>query len=357
MELEPISLDKLTSEDNLFQSSFWGAFKAGFGWKPIGFFLTYHNKKTTLLVLTRKLSEGKSVAYVPYGPDIPLPYRDQGHFLEVLSRKLNQKTTEELVFIRYDLRWETPYARENTISPIPGDIRPPAPLRELRINFDTREHNLRKAPTNMLPADTVILDIRKPSDKLLAEMKPKTRYNIRLSKRRGVKVNEGALEELPSWYNLYQATARRHGILQYNYQYFLHLLRTSSHFPPGLPDIHLILAGTDQSVSAGAIVALHGKQATYLYGASSRKQRRLMPTYALQWRAINLAKQQGCTHYDFFGIPPTDHPGHPMAGLYRFKTGFGGSIFHRRGCWDYPVDPEQYRHYRGEELSGPSYHS
>jgi lipid II:glycine glycyltransferase (peptidoglycan interpeptide bridge formation enzyme) len=61
-----------------------------------------------------------------------------------------------------------------------------------------------------------------------------------------------------------------------------------------------------------------------------------MGTYALQWQAIRDAKASGCTVYDLFGIPPDASPGHPMAGLYLFKTGFGGRIVHRPGSWDYP---------------------
>jgi lipid II:glycine glycyltransferase (peptidoglycan interpeptide bridge formation enzyme) len=51
------------------------------------------------------------------------------------------------------------------------------------------------------------------------------------------------------------------------------------------------------------------------------------------------AKAAGCLVYDLFGIPPVDDPNHPMAGLYRFKTGFGGRIVHRPGSWDYPYRP------------------
>jgi lipid II:glycine glycyltransferase (peptidoglycan interpeptide bridge formation enzyme) len=64
-----------------------------------------------------------------------------------------------------------------------------------------------------------------------------------------------------------------------------------------------------------------------------------MPNYALQWRAIEDAVGSGCAWYDMFGIPPADDPSHPMHGLYRFKTGFGGSIVHRLGAWDAPVRP------------------
>jgi len=86
---------------------------------------------------------------------------------------------------------------------------------------------------------------------------------------------------------------------------------------------------------AAIVVLFRGKEATYLYGASSNNKRNLMAPYALQWRAMQDAKEMGCKNYDLFGIPPNEDPEHPMAGLYRFKTGFGGQIIHRPGSWDF----------------------
>jgi lipid II:glycine glycyltransferase (peptidoglycan interpeptide bridge formation enzyme) len=75
-----------------------------------------------------------------------------------------------------------------------------------------------------------------------------------------------------------------------------------------------------------------------------------MAPYALQWRAMQDAKEAGCLLYDLFGIPPNEDPAHPMAGLYRFKTGFGGKIIHRPGSWDYPYKPALYGIFRTAEL-------
>ena len=74
-----------------------------------------------------------------------------------------------------------------------------------------------------------------------------------------------------------------------------------------------------------------------------------MPTYALQWEGIKRAKEAGCISYDLGGIPPSDNPNHPMHGLYRVKTGFGGAIVHRAGCWDFPVRFVLYRFYSAAE--------
>jgi len=86
-------------------------------------------------------------------------------------------------------------------------------------------------------------------------------------------------------------------------------------------------------------VLLHGTAATYLYGASSNEHRNLMAPYALQWAALRDVRDRGATTYDLFGIPPTNDESHPMHGLYRFKTGFGGEVVHRHGAWDFVYRP------------------
>ena len=61
--------------------------------------------------------------------------------------------------------------------------------------------------------------------------------------------------------------------------------------------------------------------------------------YALQWEAMRMARARRCLTYDLHGIPTAPDPRHRWAGLYRFKTGFGGEVVHRWGCWDRPMNP------------------
>ena len=81
-----------------------------------------------------------------------------------------------------------------------------------------------------------------------------------------------------------------------------------------------------------------------------------MPSYGLQWRAIRLARQRGCSFYDLFGIPPDADPRHPMHGLFRFKTGFGGRVVNRLGCYDVSWRPLAYRLYSGAEALRRAYY-
>jgi lipid II:glycine glycyltransferase (peptidoglycan interpeptide bridge formation enzyme) len=97
------------------------------------------------------------------------------------------------------------------------------------------------------------------------------------------------------------------------------------------------------------LLALAPARATYLYGASKREHRELMGSYALQWGAIRTAKAHGCRDYDLLGAAPRAGAAHPLAGVHRFKSGFGGRLLHREGCWDFPFDHTTYRAWRGHE--------
>ena len=105
------------------------------------------------------------------------------------------------------------------------------------------------------------------------------------------------------------------------------------------------------------MVSVCGGMARYLYGASTLRHRSLMGNYALQWAAMRLARERGCRSYDLYGIAPSADGDHPWAGLYRFKTGFGGAVVHRCGCWDYAVRPISYRLFRRAEVLRRDYYA
>jgi hypothetical protein len=310
-----------------------------------------------LLLLLRRVGTDAEIAYVPAGPEL-LPEEDRrGRWLEKLSERLRPHLPENCICIRYDLPWESPWAADK--SRYTDDRvwlgKPRMGVREMRMNFDTRRWNLRKAPTDLLPADTVLLDLRAGREQLLKRMKPKTRYNIRLSARKGVCVRERGLADLPAWYAIYRETARRHGMTINSEDYFRAVLEVHANGSASPARTHLLMAEIGDKPVAGIILAIAAGRATYLYGASSRRSRSSMATYALQWAAICKARDAGCRDYDLFGTAPAPDPHHPMYGLYRFKTGFGGRMLHRQGCWDYPLDHASYDLYRASEMAGPAF--
>jgi lipid II:glycine glycyltransferase (peptidoglycan interpeptide bridge formation enzyme) len=202
-----------------------------------------------------------------------------------------------------------------------------------------------------------LVDPRTDEKTLLAGMRSKTRYNIRLARRRGVTVEHHGFDALASWYELYRDTMHRKGLTVHDYRHFEALFAAEEAVEDERGDIRLLLARAHGELLAGMILGVYGDYAVYLYGASSTRHRSSMPSHLLQWRAIREAAAAGCRTYDMYGIPPDESPSHPMHGLLRFKSGFGGSRLTRRGCWDYPFAEEPYREVKGTELADAGYYA
>jgi len=318
LEIIEAELSTCDNAGSFLQSPMWGVFKSRFGWSAKAFLIEWLSddikEKTPLLVLCRRLAPGFSFAYVPWGPELPVSFpfnEDRPKAMSELAKKLKKYLSKNNMFIRFDFPWFYAEGDEN-----------------LKKEFASlKTAGFKQAAANVQPPDTVFINLEASCEEILAQMKSKWRYNISLAEKKGVEVNSsGTLE---AFYNLLKETAQRDGILIHGFDYYKNLFDLCG------KDIRLYMASHEADTLAGIVVLFRGKEATYLYGASSNNKRNLMAPYALQWKAMMDAKEMGCKNYDLFGIPPNEDPNHPMAGLYRFKTGFGGQIIHRPGSWDY----------------------
>jgi lipid II:glycine glycyltransferase (peptidoglycan interpeptide bridge formation enzyme) len=314
----------------------WGEFKSRFDWKASAFLINWSKdgmqEKIPLLMLSRRLAPGFSFAYIPWGPQLPLSFSaaDKPKAMAELAQKL-KSFAHNSTFIRFEPPWF--YTDNNEQFAIGYEL------------FKTA--GFKRAAVTVQAPDTVIIGLSGSLEEILAQMKPKWRYNILLGEKKGVQVNTGGIQELETFYNLLKETAQRDGIAIHGINYYKYLFELcqqkndQTDVKQSKDELYLRLyTATHEGDTLAAIVVLfRGKDATYLYGASSNNKRNLMAPYALQWKAMQDAKKMGCLYYDLFGIPPNDDPNHPMAGLYRFKTGFGGQIIHRCGSWDYPCKP------------------
>jgi lipid II:glycine glycyltransferase (peptidoglycan interpeptide bridge formation enzyme) len=352
--VEEIPLKELDSNQELLQSGFWGAFKSRFGWQARGVRAKTGSGDLQVLVLLRPIKAGFSLVYIPYGLNQIQDHPDRESLLIDFAQKLKSILPKKTVFIRYDLPWA-----------VIGKDNIPAPL--------CCNRSFKKAATHIQPLSTVVLDIRPGEERILSQMKHKTRYNIRLALRKGVEVVETDRQGLSQWYALYRETCLRDRISIHSFDYYNTLFLLSEEYQraapaalatpsapavkaappvpavtdvpavppvpavqpvPAAPQLKLFLAKIEGEVVAGIIVAFKDKTASYMYGASSDRKRNYMPNHALQWRGIQKARELGCERYDFCGIPQKEDKKDPMYGLYRFKTGFGGTILNRYGCYD-----------------------
>lgn len=317
----------------------------------------YCSTRADLVMFLQYLNRTDCIAYIPYGPEIEPSEENQGAFLEELSEILRSYVPRDCITLRYDLNWRSHWCKQGDYDPDGEWIGvPDKRYQEFQLNYNTVNHNLVKNNTDILPANTIILDLNRSEEEILAQMRPKTRYNIGLAHRHGITVKQLGPRQIDVWYNLYVETAHRNGL------YVNDLLSFESVFTAkmeraDLPvQVKMLAAYKGSRPLAAMFMLISSNRATYLYGASSTSERNLMPTYVLQWEAIRLAKAAGCTEYDMFGVSPTAEPSHPMYGLYKFKRGFGGELFHQMGCWDYPLRRDEYSLLQSSEMHSQGYY-
>ncbi|OJF77794.1 MAG: hypothetical protein BKP49_01755 [Treponema sp. CETP13] len=343
------------------QRTLWGNFKMLHGWDVLRFNVEAISEDTTfssvggasplrftLSVFVRTFKNVFSLAYIPMGPDC---------INENLKKAMESVYSEEDIKkvhlqIAFELAGQIkPYLPKNTIClrmDPPINFISPESRNEFIKTLITNKNFVKKVSTDIQPPDTAVLDITQDESDLLKNMKSKWRYNIKLAIRKGVIIKRYGSEKIDIFYNLFKLTAERDGIATHAKSYYKSLLSLSeSQSQNDLEKTKVILyiahAPSEDPKNLGdplagiIVLQVKGSEAIYLYGASSNKKRNLMPAYVLQWTAIQDAKAFGCKSYDFYGIPPTDDENHPMHGLWRFKTGFGGTNIHRLGSVDVPM--------------------
>lgn len=302
------------------QSWGWGDLKALAGWHPVRLALWDGEIMVAAAQVLRKtvsplpLSLGH-LAYIPRGPVLdwqqPALYETFFALLDTYLRRQGAVV----------LRWDPDVADDTAVYQ--------------SLQKYLRARGSRNVPP-VQPLRTIVLDLEPPEERLLAQMKEKWRYNIRLGTRKGVTIRVAqSSEDVRSWYQLLQTTGERDQFGVHNENYYVWVWET---FAPR-NELRLLLAEHNGTLLAGIFVSVLGGQAIYLYGASSNEQRQLMPNYVLQWEAIRWAKQRGARLYDFWGIPATDSEDEAMSGVYRFKRGWGGRILRYAGGYEHVYRP------------------
>ncbi len=306
------------------QSAAWGRLRAAQGWQVVRTAL--RDERGALVAGAQALVRrrlGGAVAYVPRGPVVE-PGSDAWPALLAALRARHRPST---VALRLEPHWTDDAAGRAGLDR--AGLRVAEPLQ---------------------PPSTLVLDLTRGPEALLAAMKPKWRYNIGLAARSGVEVGRGGDGDLDAFETLLSATARRHGLGARPAGYHAAVAAALG------PAARLFVARAAGEVLAAALVVHHGRTATYLYGASSEAQRQRMPSHAVQWAAITDAAAAGLAAYDFWGVPDAvgrawAAGGDPDAvppgegglwGVWRFKRGFGGAVWRAVGAADDVYAPLRY---------------
>ncbi|MGD2206198.1 MAG: peptidoglycan bridge formation glycyltransferase FemA/FemB family protein [Anaerolineae bacterium] len=318
---------------HVLQSWAWGAFKSRHGWRADRFlFQKDGGTVAAASVLRRKLPVlPVSVLYVPKGP--VFDWTDPVLTARVLAGLEDLARDWGALFVKIDPDVYHP-GDAPTFSPRPTSVS--------MLTHVLKARGWRFSEDQIQFRNTMLLDLRQSEEKLLAAMKQKTRYNVRLAKRRGATVHEGvSAEALDSFYKLYAVTAERQGFAIRPADYYLDAWASFLEAEKA----HLLLADVKGETVAGLVLFTFGPTAWYMYGASSNRHRKHMPNYLLQWEAIRKARAVGCNLYDLWGAPDHLDESDPMWGVYRFKRGFGSQLARGLGAWDFPASRMGYWFY------------
>lgn len=295
---------------HLLQTWAWGQLKGEFGWVPTRVAVEQDGALVAGAQVLYRKAGPLSIGYIPKGPVLATTDQDAAqvlwHAVHACSRRMRA----------IYLKVEAPLAE--------GD-----PDAELWAAEGRWRHNSRC----IQPRRTIVVDLSADAEDIMARMKPKWRYNIRLSERKAVEVREAHAGELATFHSLLIETGRRDAFAVHSQEYYR---RAWQLFAP-LGRATLLLATHEGHTLAALMAFAFGRQGIYMYGASSDERRELMPNHLLQWRAMLWAKQMGCEEYDLWGIPDTDpeSPTASLTGVERFKSGFGGSVVRFVGASDY----------------------
>lgn len=315
---------------HLLQSWQWGEFKIRNGWRPTRLAWETAAGPAAAQVLARTALRAATVLYVPKGP--LLAWANPAARAQVLDalQALARRRRALLIKIDPDV---------SLASGIPGDDQPD-PL-GAAVQADLTQRGWVYSPDQVQFRNTVTLDLRGSEDDLLAAMKQKTRYNLRLAERKGVTVRPGTAADLDLLYRLYAETSLRDDFVIRNRDYYQEAW--GRFMAAGLAQP--LVAEVDGEPVGALVVYRFARTAWYMYGMSRAAHRDKMPNHLLQWAAIRWAKAHDCDTYDFWGAPDDFVETDPMWGVWKFKEGFGGQVVRHLGAWDYAPSPTLYRLY------------
>ena len=359
----------------------WGQVKANYGWEPI--YLVWDREGS--MKEARSIGSLASFAFYPSAAALVLKrqiirngfalrlsilYSPKGPLMDWANEPLRSHVLDDLqsfakkqgaIFLKMDpdvvLGMGIPASEEEVINHNGRAVMSVLKRRRWKYSSDQIQFK-----------NTVLIDVTPSEEDMLARMKQKTRYNVRLAEKTGVTLRVGTQDDLPMLYKMYAETSVRDGFVIRDEAYYktvwqLFMENTKSpvftKHPSGtrhqsdtvpianyeLPFTEPLIAEVDGEPVAAIFVFYFAGRAYYVYGMSRAKHREKMPTYLLQWEAMKRAKAKGCTCYDLWGAPEVFDESDSMWGVYRFKEGLGGKVVRTLGAWDFAPSPLWYKMY------------
>lgn len=311
------------------QSFEWGSFQEQYGTHVMRVMIKDSGVPVLCAtVIRRPLPMKKEFWYVPFGPIFSLRAASRRNIFHFFITSLRERAPADVVFLKIepDAAWDDVSLGDE------GFIRG----KDIQV------------------AQTAIIDCTRSEDDLLKHMKQKTRYNIKLAAKHGVKIagtSDHVELDRDMFFSLMEDTAKRQGFRLHPRRYYETMLDLFLEADGGLRSFSqkLFFAQYEGRVIACALVGFFGTRATYLHGASSDADKGIMAPYLLHWEIIRYAKSIGCDSYDLWGVSAGTEKNEKESGwggFSRFKLGFGGSLVSYPGAHDLSFNTLWYNAYK-----------
>lgn len=300
-------------EGNFLQSDEWGRVAEKVGHKSIR--RDFKNGESVLM-LVKNARRGRYLE-IPGGPLID--WSKAENVSEIFAEIKSTAKAEKCVFVRFRPQL---YKNKENIAYV-------------------KQTGSQDAPFHLHAQNTVILDLEKTEDELLANMRRQTRYEVRRAGKLELVVKKGTSDELFKEFHKTQVeTAKRQNFIPPNmdeleayHQIFkdhatIYYVETSKNLTidgkkviEGEPEGEYIPAGT--KINYGLFID-YGEEVEYFEAASTEYGHAVPGAYAMLWQVAKDYKKKGLKRFNLWGIAPPNQPNHRYAKVTTFKTGFGG---------------------------------
>ena len=309
MDLRPITEKQKSEYNNLvthvIQSWEWGDARKTLGVQALryGLFETGKLVKAFQLTLHKIPFTTKFVGYLPKGP---FPDKNLAQALKKIGKENN------CAFIKLE-----------------PDVQVTGNRQQVTDEF-------RKSPKPLFTKYNFVLDITKSEEELLKNMHSKTRYNIKVAQKHGVKIIESTDDkDFETYLKLYFETTKRQEYHGHNKEYHHKIWKT-------LKDAGMakLLIAYFKGEPLTAWMLLNFKDTLYYpYGGSSKVHPEVMANNLIAWEAIKLGKKLKLKKFDMWGaLGPNANSKHHWYGFHKFKMGYGGNLVEYIGTYDYVLD-------------------
>jgi ubiquinone/menaquinone biosynthesis methyltransferase len=296
------------------QSWAWGEFRRASGWDVERVIWERDGMAIAAAAIMRRPLPipGVGVAYVPRGPIVDPGWPEA--WPSVLEYLANSARVRRCIFVKVD---------------------PDVMHGEREIEEALSIAGFRRSRHQVQYPATMVVALDGDDKALQSRMRQTWRRYVRKAEHYGVSVDWTVAPtdaQIDAFLRMYRETADRDGFVIRDRDYYRRAILQLC--PAGLATLYLARRG-DEAV-AGAVVLTYGARAWYLWGATTASGRETHAMYRLQWAAMRVSRDAGCTAYDMWGAPEDlEDARDPLRGVAWFKAGFGAAHVRWTGAWDY----------------------